>query len=125
MSGIEKMERGNGDELGPALSRGSTGLSSASVARRESRLRPPNGREDLILVLEAETEREQDLALGIHSTVHSLLDAVNRPKSDLGLPGELRLGHQSVLTQLSNSILVNRNGLNAVHTFELPSVAEA
>ena len=111
------MRKMMGDSIFPEVVRGPR---IASVARREAKLRPSNGRKDLILVLEAETEREENLALGVHTTVHALLYAVNRPKRDLGLSSELRLGHQSVLTQLSNSILVNRNGLYAVHTFELP-----
>lgn len=71
------------------------------VLGRGSRKR---GREDLILVFEAHSESEQDLALGIHAAVHALFDAVNGAKRDLGLPGQLRLRHEPVLAQLTYSV---------------------
>src|SRR5262245_26151985 len=67
-------------------------------------------REDLVLVLEAQAEREQDLALGVHAAGHTLLDAVDRAKGDPRLAGELRLGHESILPQLAHPVRLHRLG---------------
>jgi hypothetical protein len=69
---------------------------------------PVRRREHLILVFEAQPQREKDFPLGIHAAIHTFLDAMDRAKRDLGLSGELCLSHQSVFTQLANSILLNR-----------------
>src|SRR5262245_31990953 len=61
-------------------------------------------REHLILVLEAQAEREQDLALGVHAAVHALLHAVDRAEGDPRLAGELRLGHESILPQFAHPV---------------------
>jgi len=65
-------------------------------------------RKHLVLVFEAQSESEKDLPLGIHAAIHTLLDTVDRAKCDLCFSGELCLSHQSVFTQLADSILSNR-----------------
>jgi hypothetical protein len=69
---------------------------------------PISGREYLILVFEAQSESEQDLPLGIHATVHTLFDTVDRPERNLRFARKLGLGHQAIFAKLSNSILSNR-----------------
>jgi hypothetical protein len=69
---------------------------------------PVDGRENPILVFEAQSESEQDLPLGIHAAVHTLFDTVNRPKGDFCFTRKLGLSHQAVFTKLSNAILSNR-----------------
>ena len=96
------------------------GRRRASVARRKERLHTPDGREDLVFVFETQTQRKEDLALRVHPAIHPFLNAVDRPKCDFGLPSELRLGHQPILTQLTDSILMSQTSLTAFHTFELP-----
>jgi hypothetical protein len=105
------------------LSRGFSGAEiprRVSVTGREARLHPPDRRKDLIFVLESKPEGEKNLSLGIHSAVHSLLDAMNRPKSNFCLTSKLGLGHQSVFSQLTDPILSNRPSLTAFHTVVLP-----
>ncbi len=87
----------------------SLGSERRRVARfRKRRARRVRRRKDLILVLESQAERKEDLPLGVHAAVHALFDAVNRAKRDLGFAGQLRLGHQAILSQLPNAILSNR-----------------
>ncbi len=69
---------------------------------------PVGGRENLILVFEAQSEREQDLPLGIHAAVHTFFDTVNCPKGDFRFTRKLSLCHQAIFTKLSDAILPNR-----------------
>ena len=87
---------------------------------RKAGLHPTDRRKDLVLVLEAKSKREENLALGIHSTVHTLLDAMNRAKRDFCFSSKLGLCHQPIFPQLSDPILTNRPGLTAFHTVALP-----
>ena len=64
----------------------------------------PRSRKHQFLVFKAQAERQKDLPLGIHAAVHPLLDAVNRSESHFGSSRELRLGHELVLTHLSDAI---------------------
>ena len=74
-------------------------LNDRSIGGRRFGLRRPvGGREHLVFFLEALAQCQKDLSLRVHPAVHALLDAVNRAKRDLGLSGQLRLGHQPVLT---------------------------
>ncbi len=45
------------------------------------------GRKDLVLLIEGEPKGEKNLPLGIHPTVHTLLDGMNRAEGHSGLPG--------------------------------------
>ena len=62
------------------------------------------GGENQISVLKSKTQREEDLALCVHPAVHAFFHAVDRPKSNVSLPGELGLRHQLVLSQFAHAI---------------------
>src|SRR5262245_22936082 len=61
-------------------------------------------RPDLVLVLEAQAQRQQDLPLGVHATVHALFDRMDRAQRHARLLGELRLGHEPILAELAHPI---------------------
>ena len=71
------------------------GEKTQGVARR---------REHEFLVVETQAECEKNLPLGIHATVHSLLDAVDRSKRNFRPSCQLGLCHQPMLTHLSDPI---------------------
>src|SRR5688572_3645874 len=79
-------------------------------------------REHVVLVLEPQTEREQDLALRVHPAVHALLDAVDRAQRDLRLASQLCLRHQPVLAQLADPVHADRLRTIALHAHPPPSV---
>src|SRR5437660_352303 len=55
-------------------------------------------------LLDAETERDEDLALGLHPAVVAGLDPVDGRLGDAGLAGQLRLRHQRCFPEPLNSI---------------------
>ena len=87
-----------------------------SVRGRRLGVRHPERREDLILLVESLSQGDQDLPLRVHSTVHAFLDTVNGSQRDFGLSGQLRLSHQSILTQLPDAIPLNRSRSTVFHT---------
>ena len=81
-----RLRDGGGESSGGAApGRSARRLRSASAGANGRAAGHRQRRKHLVLVLEAQPEREQDLALRVHAAVHALFDAVDRAQRDRAL----------------------------------------
>jgi hypothetical protein len=63
-------------------------------------------REKLVFVREVEPEGQQNFSLGLHSTIHSLLDPINGYRRNAGFPCQLSLADKHRLSDLSHRVMI-------------------